>query len=476
MKVVIIGSGYVGLVAGTCFAELGHQIVCVDNDLKKVTALKNGVIPIYEPGLEDLVKSNVAAGRLDFTENLGLALEGADAAFIAVGTPPRVTDGHADMKYVYAVANAIAEKATGDLVVVDKSTVPVGTGDEVERILRSAGRNFRFSVVSNPEFLREGVAIDDFMKPDRIVIGSEDAWAKSVISDVYGVPGFEGVPVLHTSRRSAELLKYASNAFLAMKITFINEIADLCEAVGGDIRDVADGIGLDSRIGRKFLNAGPGYGGSCFPKDTLAISKTARDYRVQLRSVETVIQVNDNRKRAMALRVLDACNGSVRGKTIAILGLAFKADTDDMRDSPAIPLVQALQDFGAKVRAYDPQAMANAAKLFTDVEFCDDAYHAASGADVVVTLTEWAEFRDINLSRLRLAVRAPLLVDFRNLYSEAAVKKEGFEYWCIGRRSDAQPDLSQSLAAESASGTLLDQTANGPADRRPAATLVTSRV
>jgi len=448
MKVAIIGSGYVGLVAGTCFAELGHQVVCVDNDERKVTALKSGMIPIYEPGLEDLVKSNVAAGHLDFTEDLAFALDGADAAFIAVGTPPRVTDGHADMKYVYAVANAIAEKASGDLVVVDKSTVPVGTGDEVERILRSTGGNFRFSVVSNPEFLREGVAIDDFLKPDRIVIGSEDEWAKSVISKVYGVDGFKGVPVLHTSRRSAELLKYASNAFLAMKITFINEIADLCEAVGGDIRDVANGIGLDSRIGRKFLNAGPGYGGSCFPKDTLAISKTARDYRVQLRTVEAVIQVNENRKRAMALRVLDACNGVVRGKTIAVLGLAFKADTDDMRDSPAIPLVQALQDFGAHVRAYDPQAMANAGKIFTDVQFCADAYDAAAGADAVVTVTEWTEFSDLNLQKLRKVMRSPLLIDFRNLYSLDDVKKDGFEYWSIGRQTDTRPDLGQSLAAE----------------------------
>ena len=448
MKVAIIGSGYVGLVAGTCFAELGHQVVCVDNDERKVTALKSGMIPIYEPGLEDLVKSNVAAGHLDFTEDLAFALDGADAAFIAVGTPPRVTDGHADMKYVYAVANAIAEKASGDLVVVDKSTVPVGTGDEVERILRSTGGNFRFSVVSNPEFLREGVAIDDFLKPDRIVIGSEDEWAKSVISKVYGVDGFKGVPVLHTSRRSAELLKYASNAFLAMKITFINEIADLCEAVGGDIRDVANGIGLDSRIGRKFLNAGPGYGGSCFPKDTLAISKTARDYRVQLRTVEAVIQVNENRKRAMALRVLDACNGVVRGKTIAVLGLAFKADTDDMRDSPAIPLVQALQDFGAHVRAYDPQAMANAGRIFSDVQFCGDAYDAAAGADAVVTVTEWSEFKDLNLQKLRKVMRSPLLIDFRNLYSLEDVKKDGFEYWSIGRQTDVRPDLGQSLAAE----------------------------
>jgi UDPglucose 6-dehydrogenase len=447
MKIVVIGSGYVGLVAGACFAEVGHHVMCVDNDFGKVVALKNGMIPIYEPGLEELVKSNVAAGRLGFTEDLEAALKGAKAAFIAVGTPPRSTDGHADMKYVYAVAHAIAERASDDLVVIDKSTVPVGTGDEVERILRSAGRNFRFSVVSNPEFLREGAAIDDFMTPDRIVIGSEDDWARSVISDIYGVPGIKGSPILHTSRRSAELLKYAGNAFLAMKITFINEIADLCEAAGGDIRDVADGIGLDSRIGRKFLNAGPGYGGSCFPKDTLAISKLARDYRVELRTVEAVIQVNDSRKRAMALRVLDACNGSVRGKTIAVLGLAFKADTDDIRDSPAIPLIQALQDFGANIQAYDPEAINNARKIFTNVRFCADPFDAAHGADAVVVLTEWNEFKRINLMKLRSKMATPLLVDMRNLFSEEAVTSAGFEYWCIGRKNSVQR-FDQSIAAE----------------------------
>jgi UDPglucose 6-dehydrogenase len=448
MKVVIIGSGYVGLVAGACFAELGHHVICVDNDAGKVLALKNGVVPIYEPGLTNLVKANVAAFRLEFTENLEEALRDAQAAFIAVGTPPRATDGHADMKYVYAVARAIAEKASGDLVVVDKSTVPVGTGDEVEHILKSAKRSFRFAVVSNPEFLREGVAIDDFIKPDRIVIGAEDDWAREVVSQIYGVEGFEGAPVLHTSRRSAELLKYAANAFLAMKITFINEIADLCEAVGGDIRDVANGIGLDSRIGRKFLNAGPGYGGSCFPKDTLAISKTARDYRVQLRTIETVIQVNDNRKRAMALRVLDACNGSVRGKTITVMGLAFKADTDDMRDSPSIAVIQALQDFGANIRTYDPEAMDNARKILANVTFCNDAMDAATGADAVVFLTEWNEFKHINLNKLRSKVASPLFIDLRNLFSGEAVAASGFDYWCIGRKNGAASTLSETLAAE----------------------------
>lgn len=447
MKVVIIGSGYVGLVAGTCFAELGHQIVCVDNDACKVESLRNGVMPIYEPGLKEMVLSNVASGRLTFTEDLGAALAGAEAAFIAVGTPPRPTDGHADMKYVHAVARAIAEKASGDLVVVDKSTVPVGTGDDVEEILRSAKRNFRFSVVSNPEFLREGVAIDDFMRPDRIVIGAEDEWARTIVSRIYSIKGFEEAKVLHTSRRSAELLKYAANAFLAMKITFINEIADLCEAAGGDVRDVADGIGLDSRIGRKFLNAGPGYGGSCFPKDTLAISKTARDHRVQLRTIETVIQVNDNRKRAMALRILDACDGSVKGKTIAVLGLAFKSDTDDMRDSPAIPVIQALQDFGATVRAYDPEAMENAKNIFSNVIFCSDAIETATGADAVAIVTEWSEFKELNLHQLRSRVATPILIDLRNMLTEGAVIDAGFEYWCIGRKANSTA-LEQPQAAE----------------------------
>ncbi|MBC2775885.1 UDP-glucose/GDP-mannose dehydrogenase family protein [Rhizobium sp. AQ_MP] len=448
MKIVVIGSGYVGLVAGACFAALGHNVVCVDNNSAKIRALRDGAMPIYEPGLDVLVVENVEVARLEFTEDLREALIGADAAFIAVGTPPRPTDGHADMKYVYAVARDIAEQASGDLVVVNKSTVPVGTGDEVERLLQAANRPFRFSVVSNPEFLREGVAIDDFMTPDRIVIGSEDDWAKDVVSAVYNLPGFENTPILHTSRRSAELLKYAANAFLAMKITFINEIADLCEAVGGDVRDVARGIGMDSRIGIKFLNTGPGYGGSCFPKDTLAISKTARDYRIQLRTIETVIQVNENRKRAMALRIVDACGGNVRGKTIAVLGLAFKADTDDMRDSPSIPLIQALQDFGAHVRAYDPEAMENSKKLLTDLDYCSDAYEAADKAHAVVILTEWNEFKNLNLKQLRARTSGRLLVDLRNLYTEDEVTAADFDYWCIGRSAANRPFKKQYLAAE----------------------------
>jgi UDPglucose 6-dehydrogenase len=448
MKIVVVGSGYVGLVAGTCFADIGHSVVCVDSDQKKLEKLRQGVVPIYEPGLDELVARNHASGRLSFTDDLGSALADAQAAFIAVGTPPRATDGHADMKYVHAVAHAIAEKASGDLVVVNKSTVPVGTGDEVERILLSARRPFRFSVVSNPEFLREGVAIDDFMRPDRIVIGSESEWARKVVSGIYEVERLSGAAILHTSRRSAELIKYAANAFLAMKITFINEISDLCEAVGGDVRHVAHGLGLDSRIGSKFLNAGPGYGGSCFPKDTLAISKTARDHRVQLHTIETVIQVNDNRKRAMALRVLDACGGSVRGKTIAVLGLAFKAHTDDMRDSPAIPIIQALQDFGAKIRAHDPEAMENAAKLLTNVTFCEDALDAATDADAVVVLTEWPEFRELDLGQLKAVMAEPLMIDLRNLLSEDAVLEAGFTYCCVGRSPVGPHGDKQLLAAE----------------------------
>jgi UDPglucose 6-dehydrogenase len=435
MNIVIVGSGYVGLVAGACFSKVGHRVICVDNDLQKVEALTQGDVPIYEPGLSQLVKANIDAGRLSFTSDLRAALEGADAAFIAVGTPPRPTDGHADMKYVYAVAKSISELASGDLVVVDKSTVPVGTGDEVERILAAAKRPFRFSVVSNPEFLREGAAIDDFMNPDRVVIGAEESWARDVVTQIYSAADFKHATILQTSRRSAELIKYAANAFLAMKITFINEIADLCEAVSGDIRDVAVGVGLDSRIGGKFLNAGPGYGGSCFPKDTLAISKTARDYRVQLRTVETVIQVNDNRKRAMALKVLDACRGSLRGKKIAVLGLAFKADTDDMRDSPAIPMIQALQDFGADISAYDPEAMANSKKIFTNVRFAKDCYDAVTGADAIVVMTEWKEFRDLNLTLMKRSAKGATLIDLRNIFAIEAAEAAGFEYVCIGRDS-----------------------------------------
>ena len=446
MKIVVVGSGYVGLVAGACFAERGHEVVCVDNDQAKIDGLVKGVIPIFEPGLAELIEENTRTNKLSFSSEIRMALIDAHAAFIAVGTPPRVTDGHADMRFVYEVAKTIGENARGDLVVLNKSTVPVGTGDEVERILKNSNNPVKFSVVSNPEFLREGVAIADFMQPDRIVIGAEDDWSRSVVSSIYAFAGFKDVPVVYTSRRSAELLKYAANAFLAIKITFINEVSELCEAVGASVRDVAKGIGLDSRIGARFLQAGPGYGGSCFPKDTLALTKTARDYRVELRTVETVIQVNDNRKRAMALKVLDACNGSVRGKKVAILGLAFKADTDDMRESPAIPVIQALQDFGAEVHAYDPQSMENSKALFSGVTFCKNAYEAASDADVAVIVTEWTEFRALNLLKLRAAMKAPILVDFRNLFDEHDAIDAGFDYWGLGKKNTGYARLS--LAAE----------------------------
>ena len=449
MKIVIAGSGYVGLVAGACFAEFGHDIMCVDCDAAKIENLKRGIVPIYEPGLAELIRKNAGEGRLSFTTDIKQALFGASAAFIAVGTPPRPADGHADMKYVHAVARLIGENASGNLVVVDKSTVPVGTGDDVETILRNTNPDVRFAVVSNPEFLREGAAIRDFMRPDRIVIGAEEDWARQVVAAIYGVAGFGHAPVVFTTRRSAELLKYAANAFLAMKITFINEIADLCEAAGADVRDVAHGIGLDSRIGERFLNAGPGYGGSCFPKDTLAIAKTARDHRVELHTIETVIKVNENRKRAMALKVLDACGGTLRGKKVAILGLAFKANTDDMRDSPSIAIIQALQDFGAVVHAYDPESMENSKALLTGITLCPTAYDAARGADATVIVTDWEEFRGIDLVRLHAIVRTPVVVDFRNLFGDDEMNAAGFDYWRIGQKNSGNlHPLPQVLAAE----------------------------
>lgn len=433
MKIVIVGSGYVGLVAGACLAEYGHTVVCVDKDKQKIKGLNRGVIPIYEPGLAELLHGLVKQNQLSFTTDLKTALIDADTAFIAVGTPPRATDGHADMRFVHEVAKSIAENASGDLVVVNKSTVPVGTGDDVERILRCTNTKFHFSVVSNPEFLREGAAIEDFLRPDRIVIGAEDEWAKSVVTDIYGVEGFKDAPVLFTSRRSAELIKYAANAFLAMKITFINEISDLCEVTGANVRDVAHGMGLDNRIGTKFLNAGPGYGGSCFPKDTLALAKTARDHRVELRVVETVIQVNENRKRAMALKVLAACNGDVRDKKIAVLGLAFKANTDDMRDAPSISIIQALQDFGATIYAYDPESMEKSIALFTDVHFCKSAYEAINNADATVIVTEWDEFKSLDLKQIYLSAKNPVIVDLRNIYNENEMIAAGINYRSLGK-------------------------------------------
>lgn len=448
MKIVIVGSGYVGLVAGVCFAKYGHTVVCVDKDKSKIKDLKRGIVPIYEPGLTDLMHAQVKLRRLSFTTDLKAALIDTQAVFIAVGTPPRIIDGHADMRFVHEVAKAIAANASGDLVVVNKSTVPVGTGDDVERILRLANNNFHFSVVSNPEFLREGAAIQDFLQPDRIVIGAEDEWAKTIVADIYGVEGFKDATVVFTSRRSAELIKYAANAFLAMKITFINEISDLCEVVDANVRDVAHAVGLDNRIGTKFLNVGPGYGGSCFPKDTMALAKTARDYRVELRTVETVIQVNENRKRAMALKVLDACDGTVRGKKIAILGLAFKANTDDMRDAPSISIIQALQDFGAQIFAYDPESMENSIALLLGINFCKSAYDAIENADAIVIVTEWDEFRSLDLKQIQTLSKTPNVVDLRNIYDANEMKAAGIKYQGIGNLSKEKFNLATTVTAE----------------------------
>ena len=429
----MIGAGYVGLVSGACFSDFGHHVTCVDSDRAKVAALEDGVMPIYEPGLKELVERNTREGRLSFTSDLAAAIATAEAVFIAVGTPSRHGDGHADLSYVYAAAADIARAATGPLVVVTKSTVPVGTGDEVERICRELRPELAIDVASNPEFLREGAAIADFKRPDRIVVGCEGERARAVLGGVYRPLYLNRSAVVFVARRTAELIKYASNAFLAVKITFINEMADLCEKTGADVDDVARGMGLDGRIGAKFLHAGPGYGGSCFPKDTLALVKTGQDYEAPLRIVETVVAVNDQRKRAMGRRIIAACGGSVRGKTIAILGLAFKPNTDDMREAPALAVVTALQDAGASVRGYDPEAMEQARPLLPGMQFAANAYDCAQGADAVAILTEWDEFRALDLARLRDAMRAPVLVDLRNVYPPDEARAAGFTYSGIGR-------------------------------------------
>lgn len=429
----MIGSGYVGLVSGACFADFGHDVICVDKDKSKIDALLAGGIPIFEPGLDHLVATNVAAGRLRFTTDLTEGVKDADAVFIAVGTPSRRGDGHADLSYVYGAAKEIAGAISGFTVIVDKSTVPVGTGDEVERIIRAANPDADFAVVSNPEFLREGAAIDDFKRPDRVVIGGDDPRALEVMRQIYRPLALGRSPIIEMSRRGAELTKYAGNAFLATKITFINEIADLCEKVGADVQDVARGIGLDNRIGSKFLHAGPGYGGSCFPKDTLALLKTSQDYDAPQRIVEAVVAVNDNRKRAMGRKVIAACGGDVRGKTVAILGLTFKPNTDDMRDSPAIAVVQTLQDAGATVRAYDPEGMEQAKLVLDNVTYCTNSYEAMEGADALVIVTEWDAFRALDLDRAKGLLKQPVLVDLRNVYPRELAEKAGFRYTAIGR-------------------------------------------
>ncbi|MGV9007448.1 MAG: UDP-glucose dehydrogenase family protein [Brevundimonas sp.] len=433
MRVAMIGTGYVGLVSGACFADFGHVVCCVDKDPSKIDRLNRGQMPIFEPGLEDLVASNVRDGRLSFAIDGAEAIRTADAVFIAVGTPSRRGDGHADLSYVYAAAEEIADLIEGFTVVVTKSTVPVGTGDEIERIIRARRPGAEFAVVSNPEFLREGAAIEDFKRPDRVVVGIGDERARVVMTELYRPLSLNETPILFTERRTSELIKYAANAFLALKITFINEMADLCEAVGADVQQVARGIGLDKRIGSKFLHAGPGYGGSCFPKDTLALVRTATDAGSPVRLVETTVQVNDARKKAMADRVAAALGGDLAGRTVALLGLTFKPNTDDMRDSPALDVIPALIARGARVQAFDPEGMEEAARLLTDVQFMEGPYEAVTGADAVVILTEWNQFRALDLDRIKLLMRQPVMVDLRNVYRPDDMRARGFTYSSIGR-------------------------------------------
>ena len=433
MKIAMIGSGYVGLVSGACFADFGHEVVCVDKDAAKIDRLNANIMPIYEPGLDALVKSNVDAGRLSFSTDVLRSVKGCDAVFIAVGTPSRRGDGHADLSYVYAAAEELASAIDPRTVVVTKSTVPVGTGDEVERIIRETNPPLEFAVVSNPEFLREGAAIGDFKRPDRIVVGSDVEWARDVMRAVYRPLFLNESPLLFTSRRSSELIKYAANAFLATKITFINEMADLCEKLGANVQDVSRGIGLDNRIGSKFLHAGPGYGGSCFPKDTLALLKTAQDHETPVRIVEAVVQANDLRKRAMGRKIITALGGDVRGMKIALLGLTFKPNTDDMRDAPSIAIVQTLIDAGAIVHAHDPEGMEEAAKILPDVIMASSAYDAAQDAHAVALITEWDAYRALDLKKLHAAMAGDVLVDLRNIYGTEEAQAAGFNYVSVGR-------------------------------------------
>ena len=438
MRIAMIGTGYVGLVSGACFADFGHTVVCVDKDEGKIQRLLDGVMPIYEPGLDKLVAKNVEEGRLSFTTSLAEAMPGAEAVFIAVGTPSRRGDGHADLSYVYGAAAEVADLVDDYTVVVTKSTVPVGTGAEVERVMTEARPSLtvgeHFSVASNPEFLREGAAISDFKRPDRVVVGTQDERAQEVMRELYRPLFINETPILFTNRATSELIKYAANAFLATKITFINEMADLCEKVGADVQQVAKGIGLDGRIGSKFLHAGPGYGGSCFPKDTLALVRTAQDVGAPTRIVEAVVGINDERKKRMADRVREAAGGDLSGKTVAVLGLTFKPNTDDMRDSPALDIVPALQEMGATVRAHDPEGMDEAREHLPTITYCDGPYHAIEGADACVILTEWDAYRALDLARLKEMMNAPVLVDLRNVYTPDRVREAGFTYASIGRQ------------------------------------------
>ncbi|MGE0828804.1 MAG: UDP-glucose/GDP-mannose dehydrogenase family protein [Hyphomonadaceae bacterium] len=434
MRVTMIGAGYVGLVSGACFADFGHTVTCVDKDPAKIEKLKAGIMPIYEPGLDELVEENVKEGRLFFTTDAADAVHHSDVVFIAVGTPSRRGDGHADLSYVYAAAEEIADLMEGYTVIVTKSTVPVGTGDEVEARIRKRRPDADFTVVSNPEFLREGAAIGDFKRPDRVVVGTDSDRAQNVMRELYRPLYLNETPLLFVGRRTSELIKYAANAFLAMKITFINEVADLSEAVGADVQEVARGIGLDNRIGRKFLNAGPGYGGSCFPKDTLALVRTAQEYDSPVRLIETTVDVNDARKRAMARKIIDALGGDVRGKTIAVLGLTFKPNTDDMRDAPSLDIVPALIAAGARVRAFDPEGMEEASHLLKDIELTEGPYQALEGADAVAIITEWDQFRALDLHRVKSALKSPVIVDLRNIYNPAEMRTHGFTYVSVGRQ------------------------------------------
>jgi UDPglucose 6-dehydrogenase len=444
MRVTMIGAGYVGLVSSACFADFGHHVTCIDKNAGRIAALKRLEIPIFEPGLVDLVETNIREGRLEFSTELS-GIGDADAVFIAVGTPSRRGDGHADLTHIYGVVREIAPLLSATAIVVTKSTVPIGTGDEIERILHAERPDADMQVVSNPEFLREGAAIYDFKHPDRIVVGTDDARARAVLAEVYRPLYLNAAPILNVNRRTAELIKYASNAFLATKIAFINEVADLCESVGADVQDVARGMGLDNRIGAKFLHAGPGFGGSCLPKDTTALIKTAHDHGAQLRIVETVAAVNDQRKRAMARKVVAALDGPIRGRTIAVLGLTFKPNTDDTRDSPALPLITALHDLGAVVRSYDPAGMDQAKPHAPDVIYCASAYAAAEGADAVVIATEWEQFRALDLERLRRVMARPVIVDLRNVYRGDEMKRANFRYVAVGR-PDAECRPAPSLA------------------------------
>ncbi|MDH6230690.1 UDPglucose 6-dehydrogenase [Mesorhizobium soli] len=436
MKVAVIGTGYVGLVSAACFAGWGHEVVGADKDARKIAALHRGELPIYEPGLDRLVDEAVAQKRLSFTTDLSVAVAGADIVLLAVGTPPRLRDGEADLAFVYAAAREVAGLIDRFTVVVTKSTVPVGTGDEIERLMARARPDASFAVASNPEFLREGSAIGDFQRPDRVVIGANDSRAKEVLQALYAPLREQNVPILATDRRTAELIKYASNAFLAVKISYINEMADLCESVGADVREVALGMGLDHRIGAGFLNAGPGYGGSCFPKDTLALLRTSQDHGVPMRIVQESLAVNDARKRRMALKVIDALDGLAEGASVAILGLTFKPETDDMREAPSIPLIEALQRAGARIRAHDPEGIENARAVLDDVDFFDDPYECAAGADAAVLMTDWKSLKALDLGRLGRGMRRRVLVDFRHAFDPAAAEHHGFTLTAIGRPSE----------------------------------------